>query len=266
MTTKRVSVRDLEVVITAWTLLSEMVCFASGFVWMQLQAVLQHLRSAPTAVVVGVVLFTALLVGLFAWNRRRIDAPAMAAPSVDDNKDISRQLANSSIQLSRAPAVRIRRQRQHWRLRAPNAEAMQIASLTHSNPSRSGISLVACKADRALRSGKIVLNNMCVSFPGMTTAACLPSGCWITSFVAALAGLAFWKTTGQGKICNDQARTMTRFRVCPRVVFVPQDNIMIHTLAVRQVLKTRMRLPSMMSDAAKLCVVDAVMHVLGVIK
>jgi ABC-type multidrug transport system ATPase subunit len=100
-------------------------------------------------------------------------------------------------------------------------------------------------------------------FPGTMTAILGPSGCGKTSFLTALAGRAYYgKITGQVKI-NGVEQPISKFRTVAG--FVPQEDIMIRTLTVRQTLtfSARMRLPRSMSDAAKLRVVDAVLHVLG---
>jgi energy-coupling factor transporter ATP-binding protein EcfA2 len=112
--------------------------------------------------------------------------------------------------------------------------------------------------------GRTILKNVSgVLFASSLTCIMGPSGCGKTTLLTAIAGRTQnGKISGSIKV-NDVEQTIERFRTV--VGFVPQDDTMIRTLTVRQILtfSAVARLPRSLSMAEKLDVVDSVIAILG---
>jgi ABC-type lipoprotein export system ATPase subunit len=115
--------------------------------------------------------------------------------------------------------------------------------------------------------GKVVLENVSGVLAAASMTAILgPSGCGKTTLLTAIAGRAHYgKLSGVVKV-NDVEQDIEKFRTV--VGFVPQDDIMIRALTVRQVLTFSglARLPRNLSLAEKMRVVDSVIAILGLEK
>lgn len=98
--------------------------------------------------------------------------------------------------------------------------------------------------------------------PAMMTAILGPSGSGKTSFLTALAGRAHYGRIGGVVRLNGVAEPINKYRTV--LGFVPQEDVMIRTLTVRQVLvfSANMRLPQSVSSADRATIVDAVLEVL----
>ncbi len=141
-----------------------------------------------------------------------------------------------------------------------------LASLKKANPNSEQLSIEFENLSLVLLNGhgKTVLSNINgVLFPGSMTAILGPSGSGKTSLLTAVAGRAnYGKMTGTVRV-NGVEQPIAKFRTV--VGFVPQEDVMIRTLTVRQILmfSARMRLPYSLSERDKANVVDGVLKVLG---
>jgi ABC-type multidrug transport system fused ATPase/permease subunit len=125
-----------------------------------------------------------------------------------------------------------------------------IASLSLAHSKRETLALEFNVVSLTLLTGKRVLQSVSGALMPRTMTAILgPSGCGKTSLLTALAGRAYYGTMAGSVLINGRDEPLTLYRTV--LGFVPQEDTMIRTLTVRQVLSfsARMRLPREMTDA-----------------
>jgi ABC-type multidrug transport system ATPase subunit len=219
---------------------------------------------------VGVVISSIVIIALAVWTvgQSRIrEAIRKRNTSTDENDSLDSGSISSQFKASQTEIVKIGK-RVAFR-RGSNIEKsvpFNISSLSSANTDSEvlGIEFQQLSLVLLYGRGRTILQRMSgVLTPGKMTAILGPSGCGKTSLLAAVAGRAYYGKMGGIVKVNDVEQPIARFRTV--VGFVPQDDIMIRTLTVRQVLtfSALMRLPRAMSDESKILIVDCVLHALG---
>jgi ABC-type multidrug transport system ATPase subunit len=217
---------------------------------------------------IGVVISSILILALVVWTAAqsgireflRKKAAVEIDPLDKDNRSIASQFMSSSVEIAKRKGVG-----KSVFSGKPTSER-HLSSMSAANPDFEVMEIEFQHLSLMLMHGrgKTVLENVSgVLKPGTLTAVLGPSGCGKTSFLTAVAGRANYGKMGGVVKVNGAEQSIAKFRSL--VGFVPQEDIMIRALTVRQILlfSARMRLPRFMSDQSKVLIVDGVIHVLG---